>query len=413
MPSPGRLRRCVALPLCAVALAVAGCGGGGGGPADATPPEAHPALPQVITRGGPVLTAPKVLPIVYGGDTGAADVTAFLQELAASPAWGQATAEYGVGPLTVLPAVTMTTPAPRSIADATLQSDLAANTTGATPAWGAADLQTIYLFVLPQGTIEQDASGACCTDFDGYHWEARAGSASVPYAVSCACPGYDGPSVTALQERTIDISHELFEAATDPLPSSDPAYIQEDDDDYVWTLVTSGEVADMCEFYPDANIVPAGATYMIQRSWSNAAAARGENPCVPSVTTAPYLNTFPALAPITASGVAPNFKTLGLSIPLGQKKTIPLTLFSAAPTDKTWTVQVFDYDYDVVGASTPGLGLALDKTSGRNGDVIHLTVTPRKADPQIGGEAFLIESDYGAPGDPDFESQLSMAFVAN
>ncbi|HXU64751.1 MAG TPA: hypothetical protein VN962_23785 [Polyangia bacterium] len=421
MPPHDRFRRWLGLPLCAAALAVVGCGGGGAGdpgPTGAADGGAfrsapHAALPRVVTLGGPVLTAPRVLPIVYAGDTGQADAMAFLQELAGSTVWAQTTAEYGVGPLTVLPAVTMDGAPPKTITDATLQSVLATKTGGAAPSWGAPDLQTIYLFLLPQGTIEQDTDGACCTDFDGYHWETSAGSVSVPYAVSCACPGFDGPGVTPLQERTVDISHELIEAATDPLPSTAPAYTQEDDADYVWTLVTDGEVADMCEFNDDANVVPAGASYMIQRSWSNAAAARGDDPCVPSVTTSPYLNTFPALSSITASGVAGRFTTQGLSVPIGQKRTIALTLSSAAPTANTWTVQVYDYDLDVLGAATPGLSLSLDKSSGRNGDVLHLTLVPKKADPQLGGEAFVIVSDYGHPGDPDFESQLSMGFVTN
>ncbi len=424
MPTYARLRRLFVLQLCAAALAAGACGGGGA-PANGDPgptggaggggfhPAAHPALPQVVTLGGRVLTAPKVLPIVTSGDPGLADVTAFLNELAGTATWAAVTAEYGVGPLTVLPPVTMNTPAAKTVSDSTLQSILAANTSGTNPPWGAADAQTIYLFLLPEGTIEQDSDGACCTDFDGYHLEARAGSLSVPYAVSCACPGFDGPAVTPVQERTVAISHELFESATDPLPSSDPAYVQEDDADYVWTLVTDGEVADMCEFNDDANVVPPGATYMVQRSWSNAAAARGDNPCLPSLTTAPYLNTFPALGPITASGIAAGFKTQGLAIPIGQSKTIALTLSSAAPTDNDWTVQVFDYDQAVAGASAPGLTLSLDKSSGRNGDVLHLTVAPKKADAQIGGEAFVVTSTYGKPGDPDFESQLSMGFVTN
>lgn len=409
--------------MCAAVLAAGGCGGGSGkpypGPAGgsggggAFQPAAHPPLPQVVSLGGPVLTAPKVLPIVISGDTGLGDVTAFLNELATTATWAQVTAEYGVGSLTVLPAVTMNTPASKTVSDTTLQSTLAANTSGTNPPWGAADPQTIYLFLLPPGIIEQDTDGACCTDFDGYHWEARAGGVSVPYAVSCACPGFDGPSVTAVQERTVAISHELFESATDPLPSTHPAYVQEDDDDYVWTLVTDGEVADMCEFNDDANVVPPLATYMVQRSWSNAAAARGDNPCVPAVTAAPYLNAFPALGTITAGGIAAGFKTQGLSIPIGQQKTIALTLSSAAATDNTWTVQAFDYNQAVMGASAPGLALSLDKTSGRNGDVIHLTVTAKKADAQIGGEAFVITSTYGNTGDPDYESQLSMGFVTN
>ncbi|MFL5304272.1 MAG: hypothetical protein ACJ8F1_03625 [Polyangia bacterium] len=419
---PGIRQRSVSL--CALALmAAAGCGGGTAGAPGAVMTGwtggaggagmSHPPLPQVVNLGGPVLSAPKVLPIVYAGDTGAADIQSFLRELADSGVWGQVTGEYGVGALTVLPAVTMTTAAPRTTADGTLQSVLAANTTGVNPPWGAADPETVYLFLLPQGTIEQDGDGACCTEFDGYHAEARAGTTTVPYAVTCACPGFDGPAITLTQERTIAVSHELYEAATDPLPFSNPAFEQEDADDAVWTLVTDGEIADMCEFNDDANVVPAGSTYMVQRSWSNAAAARGDNPCVPSATTTPYLNSFPALGAITDSTVAAGFRTQGLNIPIGQKKTIAVTLFSAAPTDKTWTVSAYDYDTAIGTSATPGLVLSLDKSAGRNGDVIHLTVTPKHANATLGGEAFVIVSDYGNPGDPDFESQLTMGLVTN
>jgi hypothetical protein len=401
-PRRGLLRRSL---LAMTPALLAACGGDGG-----YKPAPHPALPQVVTLGGPVLAHPKVLPILFAGDQGAADVQGFLNELAGTSTWSEATAEYGVGPLTVLPAVTVAN-APSTITDAALQSMLASNTSGAAP-WGVVDPETIYLFALPQGIIEQDTDGACCNQYDGYHYEAKVGSTSVAYAVSCACPGFDGPAYSPLQERTVDMSHELFESATDPLPVSNPAYVQEDDADIVWTLVADGEVADMCEFNSDANLVPPGSTYMIQRSWSNAAAARGDNPCVPVVTTSPYLNSFPALNTITDAALAPGFKTQGLKLAIGQRGTVSLKLSSAAPTDKTWSVQVYDYD-EITGAAQPGLSLSLDKSSGRNGDVLQLTIVPQRANQQLSGEAFLVISDYGNPGDPDFESQLTMGLVTN
>jgi hypothetical protein len=412
MPSYARrgIRRLA--PLSLIATLLAACGGGTDASNGAFKPAPHPALPQVVTLGGPVLVRPRVLPIMFANDAGATDVQGFLNELAGTPVWGNATSEYGVGALTVLPPVTVAT-APQTISDSALQSMLASNTGSASAAWGAADPGTIYLFVLPQGTIEQDPQGACCNQYDGYHDETKVGSVSVPYAVSCTCPGFDGPSYTTLQERTIDMSHELFEAATDPFPVTNPAYTQEDDNDIVWTIVTGGEVGDMCEFNDDANVVPMGSTYMIQRSWSNAAAARGDNPCVPVVTPTPYLNAFPALTAITAPALAPGFMTQGVNVPIGQRKTIDVTLSSAAATDKTWSVHVYDYETAVVGASSPGLSLSLDQTSGRNGDVLHLTIGPRAADQLFGGEAFMLVSDYGNPGDPDFESQLSMGLVTN
>ncbi len=405
----------------ALALAAA-CGGGQGmprargGTGGSGGPPGQPVLPQVVNLGGPVLTTPKVQPIIYASDAGGGDIMAFLGELASTSYWGQATAEYGVGALTVLPPITLTTPAPATISDDMLESSLAANTSGANPGWGPPDAGTIYLFVLPAGTIEQDSEGACCTDYDGYHYEttagAGAGAVDVAYAVSCACSGFDGPDVTDLQERTVDMSHELVESATDPFPDSDPAFTQEDDADIVWTFVTDGEVADMCEFNDDANVVPPGSTYMVQRSWSNAAARAFQNPCVPVVTTTPYLNSFPRLSSIPYDDGAGTIVTQGVDVRLGASQTIDVDLMSAAGVTGPWTVQIYDYDAAIAGL-TAGAVLRPDASSGSAGDTIHLTITPKTPDTTLGGEAFIIDSDYGNPGDPGFESQLTMGLVTN
>jgi hypothetical protein len=397
------LVRWPALGALCLGLVAGACGGSPG-------KVAQPVLPQVVDVGGTFLVSPKVQPILYASDTGATDIQAFLQELATTSYWAQATSEYGVGPLTVLPAVMLSDPAPASVSDATLESSLASNTSGANPAWGAADPSTIYLFVLPEGSIESDAEGACCTDYDGYHFQAEVGSVTVPYALSCACPGFDGPSITDLQERTIDMSHELVESATDPFPNSDPAYTQEDDADIVWTLVTDGEVADMCEFNDDANVIPPGSTYMVQRSWSNAAAARFENPCVPVVTTTPYLNSFPQLGNISYN--AGHITTQGINIPLGQSQTIDVALLGGAGLAQPWTVAPYDYDDAILGLSPDSILRPLDFRGG-DGDTFHLTINPTSADDYLQGEAFIIWSDYGSPGDPDFESQVTMGLVTN
>ena len=401
-----RVRRSLALATLCLGLAVGACGGS----ASNGMKVAQPVLPQVVDVGGTFLTSPKVQPILYASDTGATDIQAFLQELATTSTWAQATSEYGVGPLTVLPAVMLSEPAPASVSDAMLESSLASNTSGANPAWGAADPSTIYLFVLPEGSIESDSEGACCTDYDGYHYQAEVGAVTVPYALSCACPGFDGPHITDLQERTIDMSHELVESATDPFPNSDPAYTQEDDADIVWTLVTDGEVADMCEFNDDANVIPPGSTYMVQRSWSNAAAARFENPCVPVVTTTPYFNSFPQLGSISYN--AGHVTTQGINIPLGQSKTIDVALLAAAGMEQLWTVAPYDYDDAILGLSPDSILRPLNFTGG-DGDTFRLSINPTAADGDLKGEAFIIWSDYGNPGDPDFESQVTMGLVTN
>ena len=385
---------------------------GSSGPAGPFVPTPHAPLPQVINSGGPVIGAPKVLPILYTGDTGASDVEAFVKELTQTTYWSTTTSEYGVGPLTMLPTVTLAGVAPAKVSDAELQSMLIESTSGASPAWGAPDASTVYLFALPSGTIESDSNGACCTDYDGYHSETTGGPIALPYVVACTCPGFGGTAESALHLRTIAISHELVESATDPFPHLNPAFIHEDEDHLVWTSVTGGEVADMCVLDEDAYFIPAGSQYMIQRTWSNAAAAASREPCVPVRTAGPYFNTFPALNTIHFYGMrqAPA-TTQGIDIPLGGTMTIPLNLYSAGPTGGPWTVRVFDAN-DLLNGS-PNLSLSLDRTSGQNGDTINLTITPHTADPKTGAEAFVLFSELGTPDTDTFRSSMMVGLVTN
>jgi hypothetical protein len=371
-----------------------GMGTGGAMGTGGFTPAMHPALPQVTNVGGLVLKKPKVQPIRYMADPMATDLDAFLQELTTTTTWSDQTSEYGVGALEVLPPIIITTAAPAMTTDSDLQQELATNLTGTTPAWGAANTGTIYLIELPPGTIESDISGACCTDFDGYHGEAQVGLVTVPYAVSCACHGYDGPTVTDLQERTVNISHELVEAATDPFPNSAPAFAQTDDPDVIWTIVTGGEVADMCEFNTDAYAIPAGSKYMVQRSWSNKAAKASTNPCVPvPAGAAPFFDASVAgtdMLSVTGTTV----HTSGFKIAVGQSMTVPVTLFSDGPEKGPWKVSVIDGNYAAGGSAR--LQLSLDKTTGTNGTTLHLTIKVLSADPQYGIEGFVLFSDLGS-----------------
>jgi hypothetical protein len=374
-------------------------------------PAPHPDLPQVGTLGGPVLSTPKVRAILYTGDPHAADVDAFLREVASSSYWAATTAEYGVGPLTVLPPITRSSTAPTSTTDANLRSELAANTTGSNPPWGAADPGVVYLFVVPPGSTVTDGQSTCCDDFGGYHGEATVGATTLPYAVACTCPGFFGTTINELQERTTAMSHELVEAATDPFPLSNPAYSIEDRADILWTVINGGgELGDMCAFNDDAYYVPPGSKYMVQRSWSNAAAKQMKNPCVPYATTAPYFNSFPALDTIPWG--PDNFVTRGVHVPVGQSRVVDVTLFSNAPTKGTWTVTAYDYDAWFLGQPA-ALALSLDKPEGRNGDTLHLTITPKRIDKYLQGEAFVLISHYGTVRDPDYQTNLTISLVTN
>jgi len=357
-----------------------------------------------------VLAAPAVLPIVYASDPDGASIVTFLSEIAAASYWPAATAAYGVGPLTILPAVTIAGAAPAQLDDADIRSQIAANTSGTAPAWGAADPNVIYLYVVPPGTTETaSGAGSCCADFGGYHDQTRSGTVDVPYAVGCACPGFLGSTVPVLEERTGALSHELAEAATDPFPSQNPAFYSTDQAHLVWTLVTGGEVGDMCAVFPDAFLVPAGLTHLVQRIWSNAAAAAGEDPCVPTAGHVPYFNTFPVLDEVTYSG---SYPTQGVQITVGKSRTVELDLYAATTSGLTWNVSAHSYE-DLIGSGTSTLGFSLDKTSGGAGDKLQLTITVLGSNTTLGGEPFVILSEHGSPGDPDYQTALSIGLVVN
>ncbi len=365
-------------------------GSGTGGSLTSVPPP-----PQVVSLGGTVLTAPKVQLIAYAEDPTAADADAFITELTKTTTWAEQTAEYGVGPLTVLPTIQIPGTPPATLDDdgqpSPFEQTLAANLTGANPAWGAADPNTIYMFLLPKGT-NITSGGSCCSDFLGYHYEAPVGSTNVAYGISCNCGTVQGDPTTPLEWVTTTISHELVESATDPFVNDNPAFAQNDDNDAIWTVATGGELADMCEYNADENVLPAGSKYEVQRSWSNAAAKAGKNPCVPA-PAAPYFNSFPLFTESVTLEYGGPWKTKGITIPVGQSKTIDVQLWSDAPTSGPWKVSAYDLDYYTGLSNTPNTTLTLDKSTGVSGDTLHLTIKLNSVDASYGGAGFVLVSD--------------------
>jgi hypothetical protein len=373
--------------------------------------------PQVVDLSdGPVITSPKVQLIGYTGDTFLPDIEVQLNELATTSTWSQQTSEYGVGALTIKPTLTIAGTPPATLDDNSgsvtpFEMTLANNLSGADPVWGQADPGTIYLFVLPQGT-QVNSGGLCCdanAGFFGYHWEAPVAASSVPYAVICNCPNFVNPPLTALAALTTTVTHELDEAATNPFPTTNPAFTQEDQAHAIWLAATfGGEIADMCQNDSDENYTPPGSTYMVQRSWSNAAALAGANPCVPvPAGYGPYFNSYPTLPDtVTLNFNGSPTTTPGVLIPVGETRTIDVVLQSEAPTSGPWTVNAQDLSQYIGDSSQPATELTLDRSSGQSGDVLHLTIKVLAADPALGGEGFVLSSTlngqmnmwYGAIG---------------
>jgi hypothetical protein len=342
----------------------------------------HDMPPQVIKLPGPVLAAPKVIPIFFMGDSAMqTQVEPYLQALVGSDFWKKTTSEYGVGDLTIGTSIVVTDAAPTT--DDMLQSFIAGKLDGTHPEWPQPDGNVLYTVFLPSGVTLSTPWGSSCSSFGGYHSEGmKPDNTKFSYALMPRCG-------SSLDEITITTSHELIEAATDPFPFTAGAYQQTDDPHLIWSYTPGGELGDMCEYVAAASQRLVG-NYAVQRSWSNASAAAGHDPCVPVMNT-PYLGAAPVLTDDTTldlgdgTGAHP---TKGIQIAAGSQKTIEVDLFSDADAPD-WTVKATDASALTGGSGE--LSFTWDKTTGHNGDKLMLTITHTAAG-QNGGSEFVISS---------------------
>lgn len=364
-------------------------------PADAAiPTTLAMAMPRAVPSDATAILAnPKLMPITFANDTHRADIDAFVTAYAASPEWTAGVAEYGIGALTVATPAHLTTTVGAKITDAQVQAILSANLTGASPAWGAPDPNTVYSFFFPTGTIVDDGTGSlCCTDYDGYHYDAQIGGVDVAYAIQCSCPGFDGTNVSDLQQLTVVAAHEAIEAVTDPRPSTFPwGFGQADDDHAAWTYVTGGEVADLCEYADTAYLLtPMHLGYGIQRTWSNAAAAAGHDPCVPEAAAAYYqaIPEQPDAATVSIFGTS--VATHGKKIAKGATGTVMLHILADDGSAGPFTIEVGDVSADYLGGAAK-LAFVQPTGSYAVGDTVPVQVTVNAIDSNLGGgEAFWI-----------------------
>jgi hypothetical protein len=370
-------------------------------------PAPFPPPPQVVNFGGSVLAAPVFVPVFFAGDDPnyVMKLSDFTAKVGATKYWAAAVGEYGVGPATSAAPVILSEMAPATIDDTGIQAWLAnelAPSDGG-PDGGSTlpqpDANTVYVIFYPASTTITLQNQQSCTSFGGYHSDAivqtAQGMTDVPYAVIPRCTNF--PPLTGVDAITGTTSHEMAEAATDPLPMSmTPAYAQVDDAHLYWMrLLGGGEVGDMCAQFPGAFTTFSELPYAVQRIWSNAAAKAGHDPCQPPLPGEVYFNSPPNLPDmITVMTFGGMFTERGVHIPVGQSKTIQLDLYSDAATSGPWTVSVKDAASTLGMSTTPLLDLKLDKTSGVNGEKLNLTITVKTAG-KHNTESFIIESRLG------------------
>lgn len=363
----------------ACSFIVAACSDGGAQPTpdagvEASAPEAgftpaeHPAAPIVTSSGGSVLASPKVVVVTFSNEPFASQLETFAQTLGATAYWSSTTSEYGVGPLQYAGAVHVDAPPATTLSQDALESWLASELDGTHPAWPAWDASTIYAIVMPKGAGIQVDGAPPCASSPAYHYEIDSGAQHIVYAAINRCEPIFG--LSGIDYLTAGLSHEWVEASTDPLYITAPAYDGPAAKYTDWNLVTGGEVADFCTPMNDIYFKPADFPFTVQRSWSNAAAVAGHDPCVPA-SPGPYFAAVPVL-PGTLHGTyyGQSFTSEGAHVALGASIDVEVDLFSDAPTDAF-----------AVSATSSGANLdfSWDRASGSNGDVLTLTIT-RNAD---------------------------------
>ncbi len=356
-------------------------------------PAPHSPMPQVVNSGGSVIASPKLVAISFMNDPLQPDVDKFASDLVSSPNyWKGAVSEYGVGAIAQSVYHANETAA-ASLADADVRTWLTDKIQN-DATFPKPDESTIYALFYPSGTNVTSLGGVTCEEFQGYHDSFPLGSSGdVIYAIvpRCAPPPVQG--VTDADQMTAEASHEVIEAATDPLPSSKPAYITVDANSHAWELLAGGEIGDLCGAYPNVFYVPTGFDHLMQRVWSNANAAAGHDPCEPDAPS-PYFNSAPVMGDtITLDVDGISTKTQGVKLAVGAETTIELDLYSDGPTSGPWTVSAVDISSAFLGEK-PALQFTFDQTTGQNGDKLNLTIKYLR--PVLGGAPFWIQNDLGS-----------------
>jgi hypothetical protein len=244
--------------------------------------EAPHSEPVITSNGGPVLANPLLVTITYSDDTNRATEEALGAFMVKSTWLATVGKEYGVG-LGTSANVELPATSPGTIDDTGIQSLIASLITAGTAPdpvadGGAQSAGAAYMIYFPTTTnITVGGSTLCEISGGGYHYESEvnANGHSFAYAVVSPCPGLPAPPPENIVWAA---SHEFIESATDPYFISAPGYVILDPSQ-AWGSI-GGEVGDLCTY-----VLPQwteGSYTYLQRVYSNASAASGGDPCIPS-----------------------------------------------------------------------------------------------------------------------------------
>lgn len=298
---------------------------------ESAPYSQHQPWPEVPTLNGGMLAPMRLVTIVPQNDAADAPALfAFSTTLGRSTWWAKVSSEYDLGSVDGATTIMGPAVAPPEITDHELFTYI--ESVIATRPELAPDGKTLYLIYMPEGVtvVARGNPNTGCKTFGAYHdvFGARGDN----YAVVQRCT-----EVSPVENMTVGASHEIAEAATDPkgdgyrLPQIAAWKPWRETIWNAWNRAGHAELADMCEgtFWLENERV-------YQRIWSNAAARRGGDPCIPALNE-PYY------------GVA--FQQEWYAVSAGERVDIPIKGWATGEM-AAWPLDVFVGNGDVDFSAT-------------------------------------------------------------
>jgi hypothetical protein len=325
--------------------------------------------------GGPVATAPRIVPVFFSSDPLLSDLETYYSKLGTSTYLASGLAEYGISKPTVTAPLVRTDAPPPAIDDVAASNWLLGEiTSGALP---APDGNTVYSLVFPDDTqVTAGNLGPYPYPYPlcGSTSEATqtGDGALVPFVLSTVCEGQTG-SLTDIESETDWQSYALVAAIMSPGWQLDPGYSDVSWSGSAWSFFAAPYVSTLCSAYLYGNAVqtPSDLGYLVQVLWSNERARNGHDPCpVPSPAPGTYFNAAPE---ITGTSLGFYGMVKGIILPPGGTVTFPVRLFSDGAI-APWTLGSAER-VDIAPDPYNLLSFSFDKSTGANGDVRQLTVT--------------------------------------
>lgn len=358
---------------------------------DPSYPTTHAPIPLLRYAHGNVLDAPKLVTVTFDDDPSRDFLERFGDTITTTPWWDAVSAGYcddrprcvghgsGGGHVrTTSPGATLADRAGNGTQTQVKQYIATQIQGGSFP---APDANTIYMLYTPDSVQVSLDGKRQCIDFGAYHGSmtmtppGAASPVTFAYAVIPRCSNAD--SVV-----TFGASHELIEAATDPV-FDDAAMVQTGwtSTKDAWDALAGGEVADRCfDLERKGRDVYREGPYTVTRSFSNQQAALSHDPCVPAPTPdkLPYFNVAPEYGDVLTMKVGDT-----VQMPVVAFTDAPLPPFAVDAVEQSGQLGVVDV-----------LTLSLDRATAQNGQELSVTIT-LNASPAIGFAPFEIRSTLG------------------